>query len=600
MHFAEHTSALSATVRNATVIAIASRRRSIWPLCVSMAIILTAGVLPAHARQGCTPPINEDCPDAIVFTTADLPFSVTAPLGCVNNVVDKPYWDIFYRYDCLQTAEHIIDMCDSDGDTYLRIYTDGCGWADGNELAVADDECPGSPPNADPALTIVLEAGNTYWFELGTWRPEPPWAPPPNSPYHFNVSIATGPVATTCDGVDIATRIVADPGNDPDGNGLGAVAAFYRASTLEITNRQYVDFLNSTATTDTNGLYNQGMTDSNRGGILRTGAPGSFTYFTKENFADKPVNWVSWLDAARFCNWLHNGQPIGLQGPATTESGAYDMSQPNDQITRLPGATWFLPTHDQWYKAAYYDVAHPSGSPDYWLYPTRSDSTPTQAQANPAGDVTNPGINVANYGGGADWNGVNGNVTTTGGTTSASPWSMADMGGNVLEMTETPDTPIPPNTPTRTARGGDFANAAILMSNQSGFALAISMVSEAANVGFRVAAEVCPGDFDGDGHLDETDLAVLESCFSGSSAPPTDPICQIGDFDGDGDVDCADASAFVEGWTQPNPPPPIAQCTAIPTVSSWGVAVMALVLLAAGTLLFRGRAIPGPKCNRQS
>ena len=55
--------------------------------------------------------------------TVDLPYSVTAPLGCFNDIVDKPYFDVFYRYDCTVTAEHLIEMCDSAGDTYIRIYT---------------------------------------------------------------------------------------------------------------------------------------------------------------------------------------------------------------------------------------------------------------------------------------------------------------------------------------------------------------------------------------------------------------------------------------------------------------------------------------------
>ncbi len=41
------------------------------------------------------------------------------------------------------------------------------------------------------------------------------------------------------------------------------------------------------------------------------------------DWAEGPVNWVSFWDAARFVNWLHNGQPTGAQGLGTTEDGAY-------------------------------------------------------------------------------------------------------------------------------------------------------------------------------------------------------------------------------------------------------------------------------------
>ena len=73
---------------------------------------------------------------------------------------------------------------------------------------------------------------------------------------------------------------------------------------------------------------------------------------------------------------------------------------------------------------------------------------------------------MANYEGGADWNGENGNVTTVGSATSESPWGAFDVAGNVMDMTETLGTPIPPNPPTqpdplptRIARGGDFWQA---------------------------------------------------------------------------------------------------------------------------------------------
>ena len=561
---------------------------------IHLAVVVAGFALsmnPAFAQRGCIPPINEDCPEAIVFTTADLPFDVTAPLGCVNDVIDKPYFDVFYRYDCTTTTVHHINMCDSDGDTYIRIYELGCGWADGEELAVADDECPGSPPNADPQLSIELVAGNSYWFELGTWRPDPPWAPPANSPYHFRVSIEGEPVVKTCDGVTVATDIVGDPGNSPDTNGLGGAAGFYRIGRYETTNREYVDFLNSVAEDDPNGLYSEDMTDSDRGGIIRTGSSGTYVYFVKASFGDKPVNFVMWTDAARYANWLHNGMPTGPQDNSTTERGAYDMSAPLNSISRASGATWFLPTLDQWYKAAYYDPenagADAGGTPNYWLYPTQNDSLPTQATADSVGEVTNPGGNVANYGGGADWNGENGNVTTVGGTTSASPWGAFDMGGNLNDWTETPDTPIPPDSlPTRTGRGGDFANSGVLMSSPDGFSLAFNMQAEAANVGFRVAAIVCDGDFDGDGDIDGGDAEAFAACFSGDGGGLLTPLCALGDFDADGDVDCLDATAFGDAQTISPMSPPPAECVVIPAVSEWGLIVLVLLTLTAASVIF--------------
>ena len=133
------------------------------------------------------------------------------------------------------------------------------------------------------------------------------------------------------------------------------------------------------------------------------------------------------------------------QGAGDTETGAYTLlggtPTPSNglSITRNVGATWFLTSEDEWYKAAYYQPAAQGGdSDDYWLYPTASNSAPTIATANSVGDISNPGANVANYLSGADWNSQNGNVTTVGsaGPLSDSFYGTADQGGNVWEWNE--------------------------------------------------------------------------------------------------------------------------------------------------------------------
>ncbi len=562
-------------------------------------LLLTHAVLTSNTFAGdCAPPPNEDCDGAIVFDSTALPFDITAPLGCVNDVIDKPYFDAFYRFDCLVSGAHLFEMCDSSGDTYLRIYVDGCGWGTGTELATADDECPGSPPNADPLIVVELEAGTQYWIEVGTWRPDPPWAPPLNSPYTLRVALPGALPSTSCDGTGISTVLVAAPGNAPDTNGLGSVDGLYRVARHEVSNREYVDFLNHIAARDDHDLFDEDMTDSDRGGIVRLGSPGGFSYAVKANFGDKPVNFVTWTAAARFCNWLHNGRPDGPQDSSTTENGAYDLSLPLADITRLPGARWFLPTHDEWYKAAYFDPvdsgADGGGTPDYWLYPTRTDSLPVQATSDSVGNVENPGSNVANYDKGADWNGENGNVTSIGGTTSTSPWGAEDMAGNIFEMTETPDVPIDANTPTRTARGGDFSNAGILMSSPDSFSVALNMQSPAGNFGFRPAARMCMGDFDGDNDIDEDDRTTFSACFTGPGGGPLDILCSVGDFDEDNDVDCSDWDAFVLAWTAPDPPAPIARCGPIPTMSEWGLLCLAGLVAAGGCgVILRRRTLAG-------
>ena len=111
----------------------------------------------------------------------------------------------------------------------------------------------------------------------------------------------------------------------------------------------------------------------------------------------------------------------------------------------------------------------------------------------------------------------------------------------------------------------------------------------------RVAAETFPfdrpilaserGDTDRDGDVDETDRAQFETCFTGSGGGPVGSDCVRVDMDGDGDVACDDWGEFQNAWTQASPPDELAACAAVvPAVSEWGLLVLALVVLTAGTL----------------
>jgi hypothetical protein len=159
---------------------------------------------------------------------------------------------------------------------------------------------------------------------------------------------------------------------------FGAVSYDYLIATTEVTNSQYAEFLNFKAASDPLGLYNTSMGSNARGGIARSGAgtiPDPYVYTTKTDMGNKPVNFVSWYDAIRFANWLHNGQ-----GNGDTETGAYTLeggtATPSNglSITRNSGAIWFLTNGDEWYKAAYHQPAAQGGdSDDYWLFPTASN-----------------------------------------------------------------------------------------------------------------------------------------------------------------------------------------------------------------------------------
>ncbi len=290
--------------------------------------------------------------------------------------------------------------------------------------------------------------------------------------------------AATAQAVTIPTVPVGNLGNANDTTGFGAVSYDYLIATTEVTNAQYAEFLNAKAVSDPLGLYNANMGSNARGGITQSGVSGGFTYAPKTNMGDKPVNFVSWYDAIRFANWLHNGQ-----GSGDTETGAYTLlggtATPSngDSITRNSGALWFLTSEDEWYKAAYHQPSAQGGdSDDYWLYPTASNTDPTVATANSVGDISNPGANVANYDFGADWNSLDGNVTTVGsaGALSDSFYGTADQGGNVWEWNEALI-----SGSGRGLRGGSFFSSALHL--QSSFRNSINPSDEFSSIGFRVA-----------------------------------------------------------------------------------------------------------------
>lgn len=293
---------------------------------------------------------------------------------------------------------------------------------------------------------------------------------------------------------------VGNAGNDADtvmpNPGRGAVGYDYKIGRYEVTNAQYAQFLNAVAAADPNALFNLAMATDPRGGITRSGTSGSYTYAVKAFMGDKPVNFVSWFDALRFCNWLHNGRPAAAQGSTTTEGGAYTLtaptaitlpgSDPNHGANgRNTGARFWLPSENEWYKAAYHDPvdagADAGETADYWLYPTQSDVTPTLAKADLDGNIDNDTANIANHERAADWNGQTGNVTTvgSGGPGNTSPYGASDMGGNVWEWNEQlfgTD---------RGQRGGSWSTFSIgLESSALNFDFP---TNEGALVGFRIA-----------------------------------------------------------------------------------------------------------------
>jgi len=262
----------------------------------------------------------------------------------------------------------------------------------------------------------------------------------------------------------------------------GAVDYNYNIGKYEVTAEQYCAFLNAVAGVDSYGLYNGDMWASDRGCKIErydgTGTSANpYQYRVDTDWAKRPANFVSWGDAARFCNWLHNGQPDGTQDLATTEDGAYYLdgavSDADLQaVSRKTGWKWAIPTEDEWYKAAYYDPATSS----YFDYPTSSDSMPGRDMT----EATNPGNN-ANYLG-SPFPIDSPHFTTVGGEfeLSDSPYGTFDQGGNIYEWNETIL-----SDEYRVLRGGSFVEDDDNMhaASRSGDD---SPTDEYYNIGFRV------------------------------------------------------------------------------------------------------------------
>ncbi|MEX2308600.1 MAG: SUMF1/EgtB/PvdO family nonheme iron enzyme [Pirellulales bacterium] len=304
-----------------------------------------------------------------------------------------------------------------------------------------------------------------------------------------HLALVSAFTASQVHAVNIPTVLIGNPGNAPDTEimntdwttGYGSVPYQFRMGKTEVTNSQYVQFLNAVAAADPFALYNTEMGSQTWGGIVRLGSSGTYTYAVKAPaigqgpggadymYENKPVVYVSWYDALRFANWLHNGQPVGAQDGATTEDGAYTFSGATSVGPRNADALWWLPSENEWYKSAYYD---PIGV--YNDYPTKAP-TSSNLPANDTGasaNFNNTGLVTGNF----DFP-----LTDAGAyTLSDSPYGTFDQAGNVREWIETVITESYPGF-----RGGYWFSGHLAL--EARYRVYALPTSESDSFGFRVA-----------------------------------------------------------------------------------------------------------------
>lgn len=186
----------------------------------------------------------------------------------------------------------------------------------------------------------------------------------------------------TTNGQDLVMPKMTDICGPKRGFAVGGVNSNYMVSQLQVTNKEYVDFLNAvdpsglavqlqpsyndynqTAVSSTGILYYYKMA-SDRGGIdYNPNQTIGKKYSTIAYMENKPVVYVSWPMAARYCNWIHN--KVSDVNTTINTSGVYnfDLSSSYDggitatsALTRDSNAKYFLPSRGEWYKSAFYSL----------------------------------------------------------------------------------------------------------------------------------------------------------------------------------------------------------------------------------------------------
>ncbi len=245
---------------------------------------------------------------------------------------------------------------------------------------------------------------------------------------------------------------VGNAGNAADDTGYGAVGHDYRIGKYEVTADQWHAVI---------------AADAN------VGNAGDWS-------GSQPTAGTSWYEAAKFCNWLTTGSAAtggySFSGPITSPTGVtIDRTYRN-----AGGVAYFIPTEDEWYKAAYYDPNKSgAGVGGYWDYPTKLDSPNVPDGIDFAGDTAFDAVFRDGYQQGHPNSVDNAGVLSAYGT--------MGQGGNVKEWNETAI------GLSRGVRGGYWERPSELL--LASFRAASYPANQDHGIGFRVASVPEPGSF---------------------------------------------------------------------------------------------------------
>ena len=234
--------------------------------------------------------------------------------------------------------------------------------------------------------------------------------------------------------------------------------------------------------------YRMGVTEVPLDWITKASAQGLSGVTAGGATANSPANNVTWFEAAAFVNWLNTSTGKQAAYNMTFSGGFWSLTAwssadawqaGGENRFRHKDAYYFLPSEDEWYKAAYHK--NDGVTANYWDYATGQNMNSIPTTVKPTAVASGSGLNQVVYEnagiGPAD-------VGLAGGL---SAYGIRGQNGNLQEWMETEwDGVNDGNSLDRVTRGGNFTDdESFLRSSYRNNS--VGPVSD-PKIGFRVAA----------------------------------------------------------------------------------------------------------------